>query len=250
LLTTLRKQAETRILLLIDQFEEVFTQTVSEDERRHFLELLLTACTEPDGPGVLLLTLRADFYDRPLHYPEFGKLIDENHIVMFPMETRDVRDVIEKPARLPDVQLTFEEDLVGDLLFDVFGQPGALPLLQFTLDQLYQRRKDQQLTRQAYQDIGGVRGALAHHAETIYAALPSEDHRQLTRALFLRLLNPGTTDQDVTRRRVPLSDLILVDPQQTTWLKQVIDTFVQQRLLVANTVAETSTVEIAHEALI
>src|SRR5205823_15098209 len=106
-----------------------------------------------------------------------------------------LRAAIEEPAGLPDVGLRFEDGLVGDLLAEVRGQAGALPLLQFTLDQLYERREGQRLTVAAYQAIGGVRGALARQAEATYAALPSEEHHALARALFLRLIEPGATEQ-------------------------------------------------------
>ena len=91
------------------------------------------------------------------------------------------------------------EGLVGDLLFDVHGQVGALPLLQFTLDQLFQHREGHLLTLHAYQQIGGVKGALAKHAEATYQSLPTEQHQRLARALFLRLINPGTIEGDATQ---------------------------------------------------
>ena len=144
------KQSGVSVLLVIDQFEELFTQTATEDERRQFLDLLLAATSELHGPLVAVLTLRADFYDRPLLYPELGHLIKSHQVIVFPMEMPDLRKVITQPAQLPDVQLTFEEDLVGDLLFEVQGQVGALPLLQFTLYQLFQHREGRLLTRQAY----------------------------------------------------------------------------------------------------
>ncbi len=103
--------------------------------------------------------------------------------------------VIEQPARLADVQLTFEGDLVGDLLFEMQGQTEALPLLEFTLDQLFQRRCGHQLTLEAYHEIGGVKGALVRQAESTYAALPSEEHRRLARTLFLRLIEPGARNR-------------------------------------------------------
>src|SRR6266496_1709744 len=249
LMTTLIAKPDDKVLLLIDQFEEVFTQTVDENERKRFIDLLITAITEPQGPAIAILTFRADFYDRPLSYPELGQLIESHHMAVFPMEMSDLREVIEKPAHLPDVRLTFEGDLVGDLLFEVQGQVGALvgalPLLQFTLDQLFQRRQGRQLTTQAYREIGGVKGALANHAEATYAALPSEDHRRLARALFLRLVDPGTTEQDMTRRRAALSELELPNPQETATLREVVKIFTTARLLVTN----TSTVEVSHEAL-
>src|SRR5439155_14046597 len=146
--------------------------------------------------------------------------------------------------------LTFEGYLVGDLLFEVEGQAGALPLLQFPLDQLFQRRRGRQLTIQAYREIGGVKGALANHAEAIHASLPTEDHRRLARALFLRLVDPGTTEQDVTRRRAAFSELEMPNPQETATLREVVRIFTTARLLVTNTIAGVSTVEVSHEALI
>ncbi len=250
LLATSEKPPNAYVLLVIDQFEELFTQTATEDERRHFLDLLLTAVTEPDSPLITIITLRADFYDRPLLYPELGHIIEAHHATCYPLEARDLRAVIEQPARLPDVQLTFEGDLVGDLLFEVRGQVGTLPLLQFTLDQLFQRREGRLLTLYAYQQIGGVKGALAQHAEATYQSLPTKKHQQLTRALFLRLINPGTVEEDATRRRVPLSELVVVDFGETTRLTEVTDAFTKARLLTTNKVAGVSTVEVSHEALI
>jgi len=116
----------------------------------------------------------------------------------------------------------------------VRGQVGALPLLQFTLDQLFERRKDHLLIQQAYREIGGVKGALAKHAEKIYQALPSEKQRNLARTLFLRLIEPGQTEQDTTRRRATLTETILVDPAQTSLMQETIDVFVKARLLTTN----------------
>jgi V8-like Glu-specific endopeptidase len=118
LATQLAKQRGTSVVLLIDQFEELFTQTESEDERQRFIRLLLTACSEPRGPVVVLLTLRADFYDRPMQYPELFRLIETQHLSLLAIEPGDLRRVVEKPVALPDVQVTFEGDLVNRLLSD------------------------------------------------------------------------------------------------------------------------------------
>jgi hypothetical protein len=183
-------------------------------------------------------------------YPELGQLIQPQQTLVWPMETDDLRAVIRRPAELPDVQLAFEGNLVGDLLFEVQEQAGALPLLQFTLTQLFERRKGRLLTLQAYADIGGVKGALARHAESTFAALPSERHRTLARTLFLRLVDPGLSEQDVARRRAALNELVLPDPAQTTLLREVADAFIAARLLTTDTVAGVPTVEVSHEALI
>jgi hypothetical protein len=227
-----------------------FIQTTTEEERRRFIDLLVTAVTDPRGPLIVILTLRADFYDRLAQYPELGRLIQKHHQMVFPMEIYDLRAIIEQSAGLPDVQLTFEGTLVGDLLFEAQGQAGALPLLEFTLDQLFQQRKRHELTLEAYQRMGGVKGALAKHAEATYASLPSEQHRSLVRALFLRLIDPGVTEQDTTPRRAALSELSLPDAKQTTIIKEATDAFIAARLLTTNELAGTTTVEVSHEALI
>src|SRR5262249_28673048 len=158
---------------------------------------------------------------------------------------------IKGPAALPDVLLSFEGNLVGDLLYEVRGQIGALPLLQFTLDQLFERRKDHLLTQQAYEAIGGVKGALSKHAEETYLALPSEKHRELARTLFLRLIDPGVTEQDTTRRRAMLTEMIFADPEQTRLMQETLDVFVKARLLTTNVNGDTeTTIEVSHEALI
>lgn len=250
LAATLAGWQGTKVMLVVDQFEELFTQTTSEEERQHFLALLLNAVTEARGPVVVVLTLRADFFDRPMYYAELGQLIEDHHALVFAMDINALRAVIEQPAALPDVQLAFEGDLVGDLLFEMQGQRGALPLLQFTLDQLYQRRRGHTLTLRAYHEIGGVKGALVKHAEATYVALPSEEHRRLTRALFLRLIDTGMTEQDMTRRHAPLAEFSLTDPAQTRLLRETLDAFIAARLLTATEVGGSATLEVGHEAVI
>jgi len=250
LASSLRTRLETPVVLFVDQFEELFTQTTSQEERQRFIEVLVTAMTELHGPLIALLTVRADFYDRLAEYPELAQLIQAHHQLVLPMGIDALREVIEKPAALPDVQLTFEGDLVGDLLFEVYGQVGSLPLLEFTLDQLFQRRIGQLLTLQAYREIGGVKGALARYAESMYASLPSGEHHRLARTLFLRLIDPGATEQDTTRRRAALSELLLPDPKETVILGEVATAFTTARLLTTNMVAGSSTIEVSHEALI
>ena len=250
LATRLLKQAGTRVVLTIDQFEELFTLTPSEWERQRFIDLLVTAVTEPVGPLIILLTLRADFYDRPMEYPQLSSLVEAHQKAVLPMNPHELRSVIERHAALPDVQVVLEDNVVGDLLFEAQGQIGALPLLEFTLDQLFRLREGRRLTNSAYRQIGGVKGALAKHAESTYNTLPSEEHRRLARALFLRLIDPGATEQDTTRRRANLAELSLPDPEKTTIMREVADAFVEARLLTMNVIERTTTIEVSHEALI
>jgi hypothetical protein len=244
------KQQGGRVVLLVDQFEELFTLTESEGERQRFIDLLVTATTEPRGPLLVLLTLRADFYHCLMQHPDLYRLFQAQQQPLLPMEIDDLRATIEQPAALPDVQLTFDGNLVGDLLFEVGGRAGALPLLQFTLDELYRKRDGHRLTLSAYREIGGVNGALSQHAERTYAALPSDDHRRLARTLFMRLIDPGATEQDTTRRRALLSEFTLHNATQTRLLRDTIDAFVASRLLMTNEVGGTTTIEVSHEAVI
>jgi len=247
------KKSGARVLLFVDQFEELFTLTTDEDERQRFIDLLTTAATEPDGALTVILTMRADFDDRPMEFTDLLRLLEANRQAIPPLSLTDIRDVIEKPAALDDVQMTFEDGLVAELVFDVRDQVGALPLLQFTLDQLFEKCRDnpdRRLTFAAYREIGGLRGALTKHAEATYAALPSDEHRTLTRALFLRLIEPGTTEQDTTRRRAALNELDLSNPAQSALMRECRDRFIAARLLTTNDLAGMTTIEVSHETLI
>ncbi|GAB4550513.1 MAG: hypothetical protein OHK0023_16510 [Anaerolineae bacterium] len=240
---SLARVPNARVVLFIDQFEELFTLTLKESERKQFIELLVNAANEPRSSLLILLTLRADFYDRPLNYAALGKLIETNSISILPMTVENLRAVIEKPAQ--NAAVSFEDNLVGDLLYEVRDEAGALPLLQFTLYQLFDQRDGRRLTRAAYQNIGGVRGALAQHAEATYTALPSDEHRKLARALFLRLIEPGLSDQDTTRRRIHRSEMNIAHDDEALMLATA-DAFINARLLTA----DKDTLEVSHEALI
>ncbi len=239
-----------RMVVLIDQFEEIFTQVTDENIREQFVNLLVTAVTEPEGAVMVMLTLRADFYDRPMQYAQLGQLLENHSKSVLPMSLSDLYDVVQKPALLPDTQLIFDDGLVPELVFEVRDQPGGLPLLQFTLEQLFQRREGRHLTRAAYDAIGGLRGALAQHAEETYQALPDDETRKMARAVFLRLVEVGAGDQDTTRRRATLDSLTPTDPIQADRVNAVVDAFVTARLFITGQDSEGTTVEVSHEALL
>jgi len=236
-----RKSERSRIVLVIDQFEELFTQTTDDVERDMFINLLTSAVADLSCKLTIIITLRADFFDRLLINSDLALLIREYSEPILPMSITDLKQVIEEPARRNG--LTFEDGLVAELVFDARGQVGGLPLLQFTLDQLFQRRSEAILTWGTYHLIGGLKGALKSHAETTYTQLLDDEHRRLARALFLRLIEPGQSDQDATRRRMPQHEL---NVSQADKMKFVADTFVSARLLTA----EVDTIEVSHEALI
>ena len=200
-------------MLVVDQAEELFTLTNDESERRHVIDLLVTAATEPRGALLVLLTLRADFYDRPLRYIQLGRLVDDAEPGGAAAGAgRAARGNRRAPRRCPTWACASRAIWSATCSSRCSGQAGALPLLQFTLDQLFERRDGHVLTAAAYHELGGVRGALARHAEATYLGLPGAEHRALARALFLRLIEPGASAQDTTRRRAPLAELELADP--------------------------------------
>jgi transcriptional regulator with XRE-family HTH domain len=245
----LTQDRQTHAVLVIDQFEELFTLTEDEQERQHFINLLMKASTEQAGNLIVILTLCTDSYDRVLAYTELGKIVSKQQHVVFPMTRDEVHAAITKPASHIDVQLDFETELVIHLLCDVEGQVGALPLLQFTLKQLADKCEGLLLTYQAYEIIGGIKGALSKHAESVYKNL-SREEQELAQALFLRLVNPGKTEQDAISCRVSRSEFLLADKAKEHQLQKVIDTFVKNRLLTTGKQGETITIELSHRALI
>jgi formylglycine-generating enzyme required for sulfatase activity/ABC-type Fe3+/spermidine/putrescine transport system ATPase subunit len=249
----LSKQAtggERLCLLYVDQFEEVFTLTEDERERRQFINLLTTAAKEANGTLIVIVSMRADFFDRPMLYPELGALFEKQTKTVLPMTLAELYEAVKMPALLSDVQLGFEDGLIAEIVFSVRDQPAALPLLQFALDQLFKKREGRRITQQAYDDIGGVLGALTRHADQNYEQLPSDDHKRMARTLFLRLIDLGDLDQEISRRRVSVDELTLADKKYTQVLSDVLDTFLKARLLVASQTGDQRTIELCHEALI
>ena len=150
--------AARRLVVLVDQFEEVFTLCPAEREptRRAFIDTLLHAATVVGGPALVLLTMRVDFLGKCASYPTLAAALSDGQELVGPMKEDELRLAIERPAYLVGCEL--EPGLTERLLRDVEGQPGALPLLQYTLWELWQRRDDRRLTIAAYREIGGVQG--------------------------------------------------------------------------------------------
>jgi WD40 repeat protein/DNA-binding SARP family transcriptional activator len=238
---------EAEVVLLVDQFEEVFTLTADERERELFLESLRVAAADPESRLRVIVTLRADFYDRPLLYPRFGELLGERTEAVPPLTPDELEQAIRGPAE--GVGVRPEPGLVAEMIADVAHQPGALPLLQYGLTELFERRDDQLMTLAAYREIGGITGALSARADRIYEATDAQGHRA-TKQVFLRLVTLGEGRQD-TRRRVARSELDTLEVEQEA-IDVVVDTFGRHRLLTFDREPSTRepTVEIAHEALL
>src|SRR5690606_4409142 len=157
------------LLLVIAQFEEGFSQLESGPVRQQSLTSLFNAIVESRGNLRVIMTLRADFYDRPLLYADFGHLFRRCTEVVLPLNRQELQDAIVKPAH--QAGLGLEPGLVEAIIKDVGEQPGALPLLQYALTELYSRRRGNLLTLDAYREINGAMGALARRAEQIYSEL-------------------------------------------------------------------------------
>jgi formylglycine-generating enzyme required for sulfatase activity/energy-coupling factor transporter ATP-binding protein EcfA2 len=238
---------DTRLLLLVDQFEEIFTLCHDESERAAFIAALLDA-TRPERRGLAaVLTMRADFYSRAASYPNLAARLERRQRVVSPLDEADLRQAVEEPARV--VGLHFEKGLVDIILKDAGLEPGALPLVQHTLWELWGRRRGDWLTFDAYGEIGGVQGALAHRAEEVYAAFTQEE-RKVTRRALLRLTQPGEGTED-TRRRASKEELIR-DPAQAEVVEDAVHKLANARLLTTARDQETGqeVVDVAHEALI
>ena len=246
LVTDLLADKDGDLLLVIDQFEEVFTQLADVNEREHFLDLIQYAVTQPGTRLRVVVTLRADFYDRPLGYEVFGALVQQNTEVVLPLSAAELERAIIGPVE--QLGITVDADLVATVIADVRQEPGALPLLQYALTELFERREGARLTLAAYRNSGGVSGALAKRAEEMFVALPA-DLQTIARQVFLRLVTLGEGEED-TRRRARYSELMTLATRER--VQTVLDAFGQYRLLTFDTDPDTREplVEIAHEALI
>jgi hypothetical protein len=229
-----------RVLVIADQFEELYTLCPDETIRRNFLDKLTTFPFERVGM-VLVLTMRADFLGNALSYRPFADVLQNTDLKLGPMNREELTEIIEKPAQ--KLEVTFEAGLVERILDDVESEPGNLPLLEFALTELWQRRQGKQLTHLAYTEIGQVQGALARHANEEYHKL-SEAQREQMRRIFIQLVRPGEGRED-TRRLATKAELGAVN-----WalVKQLADA----RLVVTSRSeeAQVETVEVVHEALI
>ncbi|MEZ4735884.1 MAG: SH3 domain-containing protein [Caldilineaceae bacterium] len=231
---------DDRLLLIVDQFEELFTLCRDKEERRCFVANLLQAAA-PDGVTMVVLTLRADFYAQCAEFEALRLALASRQQYIGPMQRDELRRAIEEPARLG--QWEFEQGLVDLLLEDVDEEPGALPLLSNALLETWQRRQGRTMTLAGYTAAGRVQGAIAQTANQVYGEM-SQAQQQLTRNIFLRLTQLGEGTQD-TRRRVELDELFpqQEDPHLT---EGVLKLLTDSRLITTY----DDEAEVAHEALI
>lgn len=235
------------LLLVIDQFEEIYTQVDDVERRGAFIDLLVSSVQAEETRLRVVATLRADFYDRPLADDRLGALVKEGQVTVLPPSREDYVEMVASPAQA--VGLRWEPGLPHRIAEDVAHQSGALPLLQYALTELVERRSGDLLTDADYSRIGGVAGALAGRAEAVYQNL-TPPQQEAARQVLLRLVAVDEESDD-TRRRVRRSELESLGLGRAD-LEAVLDTFVTERLLLADRdpVTRGPTLEVAHEALL
>jgi basic membrane lipoprotein Med (substrate-binding protein (PBP1-ABC) superfamily)/DNA-binding SARP family transcriptional activator len=233
-------------VVILDQFEELFTIEDGAYQRR-FLDAITTAVVDAHRDVRVVVTLRADFYDRPLLHPVFAQVFTPAVVNVLPMTATELEEAVTAPAARIGVEL--ERRLVTELIADTADQPGGLPLLQYALSELFDHRQGPLLTLADYREIGGVRGALSRRAEHLYAGLDGEQQHAVTQ-LFLRLVRLGRGTRDA-RRRLPLRELDGLDLDPVA-VSAILERFGRHRLLSFDRDPHTDegTIELAHESLL
>ncbi|KST62349.1 nSTAND1 domain-containing NTPase [Mastigocoleus testarum] len=228
-----------RFILIADQFEELYTLT-PESQQQPFLNLLLHAVKSAPNFS-LVLTLRADFYGHAISNRDFSDLLQQGIYNSSPMNQSELRAAIEQPAAKMKVEL--EPGLTDKLIDELGNQAGSLPLLEFTLFQLWEKHDKWYLNHQAYKEIGGLKQALAKYADSILSPLSARNKEKAER-IFIQLVSPGEGTED-TKRKATRAE---VGKENWDW----VEFFANQRLLVTgwDETTQEKTVEIIHEALI
>ena len=237
---------DARVVVVVDQFEEIFTLCHDDAERAAFVDSLLYASSLVGGQTVVVATMRADFFGKCATLPVLAARLADRDVLVPPMDHDELRRAMILPAEKAGLQ--FEKGLVDTILDDLGDEPGSLPLLQHTLLELFEGRRERWLTIDRYHEIGGVRGAIAQRAEAVYGRLTPE--QQVTaRRVLLRLTEPGEGTED-TRRRAPVTELLPAGASPDA-VEAVVNQLADARLLVTS---ENDTgdevVDVAHEALI
>jgi DNA-binding SARP family transcriptional activator len=227
-----------RLLLVVDQFEEVFTTCRDQGERAAFLAAL-TEAAWADRSVTVVVVVRADYYGHCAADPTLAGLLAANHVLVGPMDQEELRRAIQLPARRAGLRL--EPGLSAAMIGEVADEPGGLPLLSCALLESWQHRRGRTLTLAAFHQAGGVHGAVARLAERAWLGL-DPDQQQTARRILLRLAGPGEGEA-VVRRRVPLAEFTASGDERG---QLVLEALADQRLLTKG----EDTIEVAHEALL
>ena len=232
---------QIRFLLVVEQFEELFTLCHDAQERQAFVDNLMEAVSA-NGPTVVLITMRADFYAQCAQFEALRAILAKQQEFIGPMNEEELRRAIEEPAK--QALWEFEPGLVDQLLKDVGNEPGALPLLSHALLETWKRRSGRMLTFAGYAQAGGVHGAIAHTAEQVFTQRLNEQQQKIAKYIFLRLTELG---DKYTRRRADMSELMPTDQAERA---QAVEVVLRMLVDVRLVITTEETVEVAHEALI
>jgi WD40 repeat protein len=235
------------VVFVVDQFEEAFTLCEDEAERNAFVANLQFLTEEPNHQHRLILTMRSDFENKVALLPNFQPVFEANLVRVVPLAASELRQAIEEPAHR--VGLKFEAGVVESLVGDVLGEPAALPLLQFSLLQLWEKRERNRVTLAAYRRVGGGREALERAADALYGSF-IEQYKTATRLILLRLVQP-TAGLEVTSRRVRRSELYVKSVSADS-INHTLERLQEAQLLrlTPGRRPEDDQVEVAHEALV
>jgi hypothetical protein len=237
----------SQMLLVVDQFEELYTLCCDALERQQWLFSAISAVRSAPQLTVVL-TLRADFLGHALSDRLFADALQNADVKLGPMNREELQRAIAEPAQ--KVGMLIEEGLTERILDAVEGEPGNLPLLEFALSLLWEKPRNGRLTHAAYKEIGGVESALALHAQQVYDKLNSSEQR-VAKRIFLELTQLGVGTED-TRRQVLKLDLLQMDSEDL--VEPVIQQLAAAKLVVTGEVMEsftrTAVVDVVHEALI
>ena len=256
-LLLLARRFAPRLVLVVDQAEELWTLQPSdaqqralwqEQQQQPFLRLLLSGLGVPDRPLAVVLAMRADFLHRAGADSALARAISDHVVLVSRMSADELRAAVELPARQAGGR--FEPGLVDELVAQAQGEDGSLPLLEYTLQELWaQRGEDGLMTWACYRALGGVEGALAKRADGILQRHYTPAQQDEVRRVLLRLIQPGEGAAD-TRRRVALADLAARD-QPPDALHSLIQPLIDARLLTTGQErGQPAMVEVSHEALI
>ena len=245
----LAQDGRKHLVLVIDQFEEIFTQCRSQDEGKAFIDNLLVAANlEDQQPITILITLRADFYAQVSHFDGLREVVSQHQEFIGAMSRNELLRAIVQP--LAQDHWKIQEGLVEVMLDDVGYEPGALPLLSHAMLETWKRRRARTLTLSGYTEAGGVRGAIAFTAETVFRQRLTHEQQPIAQMIFIRLAELNEDSQD-TRRRAEFSELITRSTDEAT-IEAVLRILTDARLVTLDTLEPGSVkiVEVAHEALI
>ncbi len=235
-------QRRQRLVIVVDQFEELFTECKDRTEQQAFVSNLVYA-TAPttDGVTTVILTLRADFYSQCFVFEDMLKLLEVQQRTVRRMTNEELRTAIEGPALREG--WAFESGLIEAILNDVGDDIRVLPLLSHALLETWKRRKGCTMTLAGYEDAGRLEGAIGRTAESVYAAF-SPAEQAIARNILLRLVNPGEGTED-TRRRATLAELIPRSDEGPA-IQSVLKRLADMRLITT----DRESVELTHEALV